>query len=98
MSILRAEELKKITKESEIDCVSEFWEWFSQILNNYLVDVAKGRQDRVCIGYHDEIAKTKQGSVWIAYKPLREKVEQELKLLGYKFIYDSGGARVVIEW
>jgi hypothetical protein len=97
---MKAEELRKITEQSELECADEFWEEYKEKLFSKLMLQAKGRQYSITIGYPDELAKTKQGGAWIDYKPLREKVKNELEILGYTFKYadDRQGDFITISW
>lgn len=97
---MKAEELRKITQQAELESADKFWEEFKDRLFEGLKKQGKCEQYSLTINYSDELGKTKQGADWISYKPLRNKVKQELESLGYKFSYidDRQGDYISISW
>lgn len=97
---MRAEEMRKITDQAQLENANKFWCEFKDILFDGLKRQAECRCDGLTLGERDELSKTKQGASWISYKPLRDKVKKELEELGYKFSFSDAqqGATVSITW
>lgn len=97
---MKAEEMRKITEESEIKGANEFWEEFKETLFEGLKRQAQCRCNSITIKYNDKLSETKQGCYWINVKYLRDKVKTELESLGYKFSYSDAqqGEFVNISW
>lgn len=97
---MKAEEMRKITKQAEAEGAIDFWEEFKEILFEGMKRQAQCRCTSITIKYNDKLSETKQGCYWINVKYLREKVKRELEELGYKFSYSDAqqGESVTISW
>ena len=80
---MKAEEMRKITEQSQLESANKFWKEFKNRLFEGLKREAESRCYSLTISSRDDLGSTKEGCNWIEYKPLRDKVTYELKELGY---------------
>jgi hypothetical protein len=97
---LKAEDMRKITEQSERECVNTFWNEFKETLFKTIKRQAECRCDALLIEASDDLSKTKQGFCWLTHKPFRNRIAMELESLGYKIEYSGAGegCSMLIKW